>query len=366
MPRPAWVDVDLDAIAANTRHVLELARPASLCAVVKADAYGHGDVPVAEVAIGAGASRLAVATVSEGVRLREAGLDVPILLLGEAPPEDAAAIVRWALTPSISSRRLVDALAGTGIGVELAVDSGMHRAGAAPPSTLGLARAIHAAGLRLVGTWTHFSVADSDTTHTSLQLGVFHQVLDELAGAGIDPGVRHAAASAGLLHHPASHLDEVRVGLALYGLSPDPARPDPSLRPALSVRSKVVFTHRLPAGARPSYGRIRALPEDATIGVVPVGYADGYPRGLGEAEVGVLVGGVCRPLAGRVTMDQVVVDLGEGPHGIDDEVVLLGAQGDLEITADDWAAALGTISYEVVSRLGPRLPRRYSGGGRGG
>jgi alanine racemase len=358
------VEVDLDAIEANVRHLRALVAPADLCVVVKADAYGHGDVPVAEAVVEAGADLLAVAITEEGARLREAGIEAPILLLYEPPARDAGEVVRWRLTPTVYRSELVGLLAGSGIDVHLAVDTGMHRAGVDPADAVGLARAILDAGLRLVGTWTHLAAAETDPAFTAEQLARFAAVLEDLAAAGIDPGTRHAANTPGALAHPAARLDLVRIGLAAYGLSPDPSHPDPGLRPAMSVVSEVSFTRRLAAGERPSYGRVRPLPGDAVVATVPIGYADGYPRGLG-AGFDVLVGGRRHPLAGTVTMDQVLVDMGDAEVSVGDEVVLLGRQGYAEVTADEWAAALGTISYEVVSRLGARLPRRYVRGGVG-
>lgn len=361
MSRPSRVVVDLDAVMANVEHLRRTVAPSRVCAVVKADAYGHGDVPVAEAAVAAGADLLAVALVEEAARLRDAGIDAPILLLYEPPIGDAAAVVDLDLVPSVHRREFVEALAGSGIGVQLAIDTGMHRSGADPADAPALAEAILGAGLTLAGTWTHLAVAESDPAFTQTQLEVFERVLDDLRALGIDPGVRHAANSAGALHQPASRLDMVRAGIAVYGLPPDPTRPDPALRPAMSVVSEVSMTRRLPAGARPSYGRLRPLPAEGTVATVPVGYADGYPRGLG-LNGAVLIGGRRCPLAGTVTMDQIVVDVDAHPVVVGDEVVLLGARGDEAITADDWAAALDTISYEVVSRVGARLPRCYVGG----
>lgn len=366
MPRPSCVEVDLDAIEANVRHLRALVAPAGVCVVVKADAYGHGDVPVAEAAVEAGADLLAVAIAEEGVRLREAGIEAPILLLYEPPPRDADDVVRWALTPTVYRPELVDVLAGSGIDVHLAVDTGMHRAGVDPEGAIDLGRAILDAGLGLVGTWTHLAAAETDPAFTAHQLERFGAVLEQLVAAGIDPGIRHAANSPGALAHPSARLDLVRIGLAAYGLSPDPRHREPGLQPAMSVVSEVSFTRHLSSGERPSYGRVRPLPADAVVATVPIGYADGYPRGLG-AGFDVLVGGRRHPLAGTVTMDQILVDMGDAEVSVGDEVVLLGRQGDAEVTADEWAAALGTISYEVVSRLGARLPRRYvRRGGRDG
>lgn len=361
MPRPTRVEVDLDAIAHNVRHLGGLVAPARFCAVVKADAYGHGDVPVAEAAMEAGADMLAVALTEEGIRLREGGIDAPILLLYEPPLADAAAVGEWGLTPSISGEPFLDAVAAAVDAVHLSVDTGMHRAGADPEDVVDLARSAEAHGLRIAGTWTHLAVAETDPAFTEEQLTRFEDVVAALGDAGIDPGTRHAANSAGAVHHPAARLDMVRVGISLYGLDADPARPDPELRPAMRVVSAVSGVRSLPAGARPSYGRVRPLGSDGAVVTVPMGYADGYPRSLG-AGFEVLVGGRRRPLAGSITMDQVVVDVGDDEVSPGDEVVLLGRQGDEEVDADEWARRLGTINYEIVTRIGVRVPRVYRRG----
>lgn len=362
MPRPTRVEIDLDAIAHNVRHLIGLVAPAAVCAVVKADAYGHGDVPVAEVALEAGAETVAVALVEEGIRLREAGIEAPILLLYEPPVRDAPLVAQWSLTPTVQREEFVEAVAAAGsTAAHLAVDTGMHRAGADPADAVGLATAVERAGLQVAGTWTHLAVAESDPGFTEEQLGRFAAVLADLSAAGIDPGTRHAANSAAAIHHPAARLDMVRIGIALYGLDPDPSRPDPELRPAMAVVSGVTGVRSLPAGARPSYGRRRPLPAAGRVATVPMGYADGYPRSLPPG-FPVLVGGRPCPLAGTVTMDQVVVDVGDADISVGDDVVLLGRQGDAAVSADDWAAELGTINYEVVTRIGTRVPRVYRRG----
>lgn len=362
MPRPSYVEVDLDAIASNVRHLAGRVAPAKVCVVVKADAYGHGDVPVAETALAAGADLLAVALVQEGIRLREAGIDTPILLLIEPPVSDVGRVLEWDLVPSVQSEEFVEALAGTGRTVHLSVDTGMHRAGVDAVDAVALARRVVDAGLHLGGTWSHLPVAEEDAGYTADQVERFRQVLGELESAGIDPGLRHLANSAGALHHPSARLDMVRLGLAVYGLDPDPARPDPGLTPAMRLVSTVAHVRRLPKGSRPSYGRVRAMPADGNVATVPIGYADGYDRSLGSIPFDVLIGGRRHPLAGTVTMDQIVVDLGEDTAEVGDEVVLLGSQGESRISAEEWASALGTINYEVVTRMGVRLPRRFLGG----
>lgn len=361
MPRPSYVEVDLDAIRSNVEHLRRTVSPAKVCVVVKADAYGHGDVPVAEAALEAGADLLAVALVQEGIRLREAGIAEPILLLIEPPVADVDRVLQWDLMPSVQSREFVDAIAGSGRAVHLAIDTGMHRAGVDPEGATDLARHVLDSGLVIDGTWSHLPVAEEDDEYTAAQVDRFLAILEELQRAGIDPGTRHLANSAGALHHPTARLDMVRTGIATYGLAPDPARPDPDLAPAMRLVSTVGHVRALPADARPSYGRVRALPGPGNVATVPIGYADGYDRSLGAKGFDVLVGGRRHPLAGTVTMDQIVVDLGSDTAEVGDEVVLLGGQGDECITAEEWAEALGTINYEVVTRMGVRLPRRYLG-----
>jgi alanine racemase len=351
------MEVDLAALRAN------VAAPAALCAVVKADGYGHGDIPSAEAALEGGAARLAVALVVEGARLREADVAAPILLLSEPDPEDAAEVVRWGLTPTVYRHSFLDVLeraAPAGFPVQIKVDTGMHRVGAPPALAAELARRVAASALRLQGIWTHFAVAEEDPAFTADQLRGLHTVVAALGAEGIHPEMVHAANTAGGLAYPGARLDLVRAGLGLFGLRPAPGlAPEVRLRPAMRIVSRVGYVQRLPAGARPSYGRRRPLPAEATVATVPIGYADGVPRRLAEGGGGVLIGGRLHSFAGSITMDQVMVDVGDHPVQVGDEVIFLGRQGLEEITADDWASRLGVLNYEVVCGFGPRLPRRY-------
>jgi alanine racemase len=353
--RPTWVEVDLAAIAFNVASIRDVVAPARLCAVVKADAYGHGDVPVSEAALGAGADSLAVALAEEGVRLREAGVEAPILLLSEPAPDAAADVIRWRLTPTVYSTGFISALGRIGrpIEVHLKIDTGMHRVGGPPGEAGDLVAAIRDAGLTLAGVWTHFAVADEDPEYTRRQIALFDRI-----STGIEAPVRHLANTAGGVLFPEARADMVRVGLGIYGLHPCAETSDVvELRPAMRLVSSVTHKLHLGAGERPSYGRIRPMPADGAVVTVPVGYADGFSR-LRTGEV--LVGGRRFPLAGRVTMDQIVVDVGGAPVSVGDDVVLLGRQGDEEITADEWALELGTVAYEIVCSIGPRVPRRYT------
>lgn len=357
MVRPTYAEIDLGAITHNVASFADLIAPSQVCTVIKADAYGHGDVPVANAAVEAGAGFLAVALVEEGVRLREAGIEAPILLLSEPHPGATDDIVRWELQPTVYSTEFLGALVATQapLPVHVKVDTGMHRVGATPGQTKEIVEAVRAVDrLELASLWTHFPVADEDSHYTRAQIERF-----QLIAHGTEPAMTHLANTAGAALFPEARADMCRIGLGTYGLHPCPETRDViDLRPAMRVVTHVSHVQRLDAGERPSYGRVRPLQRPSTVVTAPIGYADGFPRLLtwsGSA----LIGGVKFPLAGTVTMDQIVIDVGDEDIGLGEEVVLLGSQGDLEITADDWAGELNTISYEVVCSIGPRVPRRY-------
>lgn len=371
MMRPAWAEVDLAAVAHNVTALSEHVAPARLCAVVKADGYGHGAIDVSRVALAAGAGWLAVALVEEGGALREAGIEAPILLLSEPRPEDMAPVVALGLRPTVYTPEAVDALTAAvtseGVGpfpVHLKVDTGMHRVGAAPEDALAVAQRIVAGGeLALEGVFTHFAVADEpENPLTTVQLERFEAVLGALDAAGVRAPLRHAANSAAALQRPETRFDLVRCGITVYGISPAPGVTGGlGLRPALSLRSRVSLVKRLDRGEALSYGQRYRLERRANIATVPIGYADGVRRRLSELGGEVLIGGRRRPIAGTVTMDQITVDCGDDPVQRGDEVVLLGRQGGEEITAQEWATKLGTIAYEVVCGIGARVPRIVTG-----
>ncbi len=375
--RPAWAEVDLGAIRHNAEVLAAEVRPALLCAVVKAAGYGHGAPEVARAALEGGADWLAVALVEEGRELRAAGIDAPVLVLSEPAPEAMAEVVEYSLTPTLYSAVGLDALrsavragrGGRSFSVHIKVDTGMHRVGAPPDEAVALALEVAASPeLDLEGFWTHFAVSDEVADpYTSDQVQRFQQALDVLAAAGVRPALRHAANSGGALWHPHSRFDMVRCGIALYGLSPGADGTDrdpvPLLRPAMSLKARVSFVKPVPAGERLSYGLRYQLERDSVIATVPLGYADGVTRCLSEKGGTVLVGGERRPISGTVTMDQILVDCGPGSSvAVGDEVVLLGRQGDEEITAWEWAGRTGSIAYEVVCGISGRVPRSYTGG----
>lgn len=362
--RATVVEVDLDAVRHNVRR---LTLPGSLVmAVVKSDAYGHGAVPVAKAALDGGATWLGVALVEEGLELREAGIDAPILVLSEFPRGSEKDALTSGLTPTVYSEEGVAAVAeaaravGRSTAVHLKLDTGMHRVGVWPPDAApSFARRIVDAGLSLEGLWTHFATAESDDHTTREQLGRLLDAAADVRAAGIEPALLHAANSAATIRLPESHLDLVRPGAAIYGLAAGPGL-DAGLRPALTWRSAVTMVKRLPAGERISYGHTYALERETTIATVPVGYEDGYARLLSNRGK-VLIRGARRRVAGTVTMDQLLVDCGEDDIATGDDVVLLGAQGDERITAEELAGYIGTIGYEVVCAISERVPREYRG-----
>lgn len=371
----AWADVDLDAVAHNTRVLRERVAPARLCAVVKADGYGHGAVPAAQAALGAGADWLAVAQVHEAAALRGAGIDAPLLVLSEPRADELDVAVGLEARLTVYSPEMVAALADAvrrrgapSIHVHLKVDTGMRRVGVEPGEVLGLAKAIvENPRLELEGVLTHFPVADEPgNPFTAEQLGRFDAVLHELQEAGFQPPIRHAANSAAALCVPEARYDLVRCGIALYGLPPAPALDGlVDLRPALSLASEVSFVKHVPAGQGVSYGQRQRTAHDTVVATVPIGYADGVFRALPTAGAEVLIHGQRRPMIGVVTMDQLMVDCGPGADvRPGDAVVLLGTQGDERIAPDEWAAKLGTICYEVVCAIGPRVERRYRSSGQ--
>lgn len=365
--RPSWVEVDLDAIRHNVARIADAVSPATVCAVVKADAYGHGDVPVAEAALAGGAGQVAVALVEEAVRLREARIKAPILLLSEPDPAVASEVVRWRVIPTVYrgsfARALADAAGSDPLPVQVKIDTGMHRVGADPDAALDLIEEIRRDDrLTFAGLWTHLAVSEEDPDFTREQLSRFDRFVEKARAAGSETLVLHAANTAGALEFPEARYDMVRAGLGIYGLRPAPhVGGELDLRPAMRVVSAVTFLRSLDAGARPSYGRRRPMPAAGRVATVPIGYADGVYRRLSHLDGEVLIRGRRYPFAGTVTMDQVVVDVGEDPVEVGDEVVLLGRQGSDEITAEEWAGHLDTINYEIVCNFGPRLPRRYLG-----
>jgi alanine racemase len=366
----AWAEIDLEAIRHNVRALRAIAAPAAMCAVVKANGYGHGATAVGRAAVEAGADWLAVAQVDELVGLRDAGIDVPLLLLSEPRLDEVDDAIATGARLTVYTPTVIAAVAKAvragrqpAVPVHVKVDTGMHRVGVSPGELPALVSSIgELAELRLEGVCTHLPVADEpDNPFTSDQLALFDSLVAELRSAAIDPGITHAANSAGTVAHPKARYDMVRCGIAVYGIPPAPALAGlVDLQPALTLASEVSFVKRVAAGEGVSYGLRQRTASDTVVATLPIGYADGVFRSLPLAGQDVLVRGERRPMIGVVTMDQVMVDCGPDSDVVaGDEVVLLGAQGDERITPDEWAARLGTISYEVVCAIGARVARHY-------
>jgi alanine racemase len=371
--RPTWVEIDLDAIAANVAALKAQAAAPRLMAVVKAEGYGHGLAPAAGAALAGGADWLAVALVEEGRALRAAGVGAPILVLVEPPPSAVGPLLDAALTPAVYTPAFVDALeraandrGGAPVGIHLKLDTGMRRVGVPQAGWEDALRRLRASrSLRLEGLWSHFAVADEpDHPFIAHQSREFRRGIDLAAGLGMRPDLIHLCNSAGTLHLHDDHYDMVRPGLAIYGLEPAHGlAASCPLRPAMSFRSQLSLVKPIAAGEAVSYGLRWTAQTDTTVGTVPAGYADGVVRALSNRGE-VVVRGRRVPIIGTVCMDQFLVDVGDLATQAGDDVVLIGAQDGAAVTAEDWATWLGTINYEVICGISQRVPRVY--GGRAG
>jgi len=364
-----WAEIDLDAIDHNVRafkrHIGENVR---YIAVVKANAYGHGAAPVARAALRAGAEMLAVSRTIEGVALRKAGIQAPILLMGYTPPGGAEMAAEWRLTPSLMTFEAAQALSQRGealgyrIPVHIKIDTGMSRYGLLPEESPDFLKAISGlAGIELEGLFTHFATADAaNQTQARLQLAVFERTLREVRQAGFHIPIIHAANSAAAMRLPEARFDAVRVGIGMYGLDPSSEwQPVFDIRPALCLKSRVSRVRDLPAGSGVSYGRTYVTEKTTRAALVSVGYGDGFHRLL-SSRGSVLIRGRRAPIIGRVCMDQFVVDASDIPQvEQDDEVVIVGKQGDVRIRAEEVAALAETINYEVTTSLLARVARVY-------
>ncbi len=359
--RPTRCVVDHEAITANLTTLQSHAGASPLCAVVKADAYGHGAIDVARTAAAhPGVEWLAVALVEEGIELREAGLDeIDVLVLSEPPPTAMAAMVEWGLTPSLYTEAGIAAFgaAGAAVGVKaighLVVDTGMRRVGAEPEHVARLLSHADDNGVTISAAWTHAPVGDEPANpFTEMQLERFGAI-EALADLPV-----HVANSAVTIRRLANDVMFCRVGIAMYGIDPDPAMAGAAeLRPALTLESAVSFAKPIGAGEAVGYGHRWRAEKPTTIATVPIGYADGVRRDLGLRGGGVLINGKRHPIVGVVTMDQLMVDIGEDDVAVGDTVTLIGSNGGRTITANDVAATLGTIGYEVTCAISKRVPR---------
>jgi alanine racemase len=365
--RPTWMEVDLEAIAYNVRQIKQIIGPeVDILAVLKADAYGHGAITVARTAINNGVSYCGVASVNEAVRLRNGGISTPILVLGYTPPWLARTAILEDITLTLYDADMARALSRAAIDlrrtatVHIKVDTGMGRLGLLPEQVVPFIEEIRSLpGLDLAGIFSHFSVADDPSLeYTRLQLSRFREVLDRLAEIGVVFRTIHCANSAATLRLPESRFNTVRLGLVMYGLQPSPYVNLPAgFRPALTWKTTIAQVKTLPPGSYVSYGNTYQTQDEETIAVIPVGYADGFRRAPTHWQA-VLVRGQRAPIVGRVCMDQTMINVSHIPNiRVGDEVVLIGRQGEDEISAEEVADWLGTINYEVVSEILARVPR---------
>ena len=378
-----WAEVDLKAIAHNVRELRSITNPsAMLMAVVKANAYGHGMINVSRQALQNGAELLGVARINEGIQLRNAGFDVPVLIFGYTPPDLAKKLIEFDLTQTIYSHKTAEVLSTAAtssrkkIKVHIKVDTGMGRVGILPgcsgPSipgkdlTGGAVRDVESVaglqGLDLKGIFTHFATAgSSDKSYAKKQFEIFMDLLDQLRHRGLEAPVTHVANSAAIIDMPETHLDMVRAGISVYGLYPSSEvnKSRIVLRPAMELKTRVIHLKKVPAGFRVSYGATYQTEKPTTIATVSVGYADGLSRLL-SSRGHMLVRGHRASIVGCVCMDLTMLDVGHIP-GVDlgDEVIIFGKQGDSFITVDEIASTLNTINYEIVSTIAGRVPRLY-------
>ncbi|CAN5522554.1 hypothetical protein BH10CHL1_BH10CHL1_04530 [soil metagenome] len=374
--RPNWIEVDKKALINNVQQVRQLiGAQRQLMAVVKANAYGHGAADTANVLLAAGAHCLAVATPVEGIELRQAGIQAPILVLGYTPTWLAPEAVHYQLTTTVYDGEILQALnqavaatdhpTASPAKVHVKVDTGLNRLGLTPGETPAFMETLQRFDhVQVEGIFTHFATSDmADKSFAQEQFGRFVTLLSALTARGLRPRVAHAANSAAMLTMPETHLDLVRIGIALYGLHPDAddTRLPENFRPALRWKTQIAQVRQIETGESVSYGREFIAPQPMLIAILPVGYADGFPRRPFHWG-SVLLHGRPAPILGRVCMDQTIIDVTPiaAEHGVvqqGDEVMLIGRQGAAELSADEVATRLGTNNYDVVSRILARVPR---------
>jgi alanine racemase len=361
--RWAWADIDLDALTHNVQLLKRSIGDAELWVVVKANGYGHGDVPCAMTALNAGATGLLVALAEEAVTLRHAGIDVPILVLSEQPRSDWQTMIDHGLIFTVynieTARELVKLVTPKKpVHAHVKIDTGMNRVGVDPAYATEVIDTLIAGGVIVDGVYTHLACADEPSRpENSRQLDAFDSFLSALNARGVNPTRVHAANSAAALLIPRSRFSFVRVGIAMYGIQPS-AHTDLNLKPVLSLRARVSHVHQVRAGEPVSYGARWNAPADTIIATVPIGYADGVARRLSFTGGEVLIGGRRLPIRGAITMDQLMVEVDESVK-IGDEVVIIGTQGSESISAEEIAAKIDTIPYEVVCDVSVRIERKY-------
>jgi alanine racemase len=363
--RPTWAEINLKNLAYNFHQIKSLLVPGiKVMVCVKADAYGHGLVPVAKRLASCGVDYLSVASIDEGIRLRESGIKKPILVLGMILQEDARPLLKYNLSQTVCTLELAAALdtiarrSRKKINIQIKIDTGMGRLGVLAEDAFSLIKKVSCLrSLNLEGVFTHISCADTNKDFTVYQIGLFNALTDRLDREGMPIPLVHAANSLSIINYPQSHFNMVRPGLVIYGLYPQEGL-NIDLKPVLSLKTRVVYFKKVPRGYGISYGHTYITKKKTTIVNLPIGYGDGYPRNLSNIAP-VLIKGKRFTLSGRVCMDQIMVDVANLKVRTADEAVLIGRQGKNAISAEELAILSGTIPYEIVCGLGSRVPRVY-------
>ncbi len=363
--RPTWAEVNLENLKFNFHWIKKIIPPkAKVMACVKADAYGHGLISAAKKLSGCGVDYLSVASIDEGIVLRRSGIKLPILVLGMILEDDVEPLLKYNLAQTVCTGEFAIILNKIAkkynqpINIHVEIDTGMGRLGILYKDALNLIKKIYKLKfINIEGVFTHLSLADVNRDFTLLQIKMFNDLIVKLKKEKIHIPFVHAANSLGVACYRESHFNMVRPGLILYGLSPDESL-NMGLKPVLSLKTKIVYFKKVPAGYGISYGYTYVTEKDTTIVNLPIGYGDGYPRNLSNLAP-VLIGGRRFKIAGRVCMDQIMVDVGRLPVKIGDEVVLIGTQGKEKISAEELARLSATIPYEIVCGLASRIPRVY-------
>ena len=363
--RPTWAEINLDNLAYNYYQIKkQLVAHTRVMVTVKADAYGHGLIPVSKKLVSCGVDYLGVASIDEGLRLRQAGIKTPILILGLIMKKDILPVFKYNLAPTICDEVLAEALnkearsQGRPVSVHIKVDTGMGRIGVLHEDAQRLVKRVNKLDfIHIEGIFTHFAFADANADFTLHQIDLFDRLVRNLKSSGINIPLVHAANSMGVIDYKRSHFNMVRPGLVIYGLYPK-KNLKVNLKPVLSLKTRIVFLKRLPQGCGISYGHAYITKKYTGIATLPIGYGDGYPRNLSNIAP-VLIRGKRLRISGRICMDQVMVDVGDLKARVGDEVVLIGAQKKEKITAEELADLSKTIPYEIVCGLGSRIPRVY-------